>query len=376
MTLLAENKVDTKVWCLHDTHGDHQVWTLIPFKDSLEKPYEDTIGTNDADEAIESLHNRNPAPHGLTRVVVSTLERVNQRVNGDHAWSRRNRYGKSNGCILVLGQPVFTDYSRIIDADTRDRLESLCDAHGEVLVPYDDTDEANEIDGLRDYDFTLGDADLTVSRAKRVKYRPGRGVSREIADQRAKAKELLSGFPENLLGELAALLAPDHWDACDSPYRGVIKGTHTKTTWDRNRRREVIAGIDVQHVVGLIRLGRRLLNKGRTPWREAYSGVDYYRSGRKFVEHLGSILPYIHGVEDQWSKKKLAKLSDGRREYALKHTEDERFLCRWLRREAKIAQVEIPPRPVVPPTASEQKRLEIQKANKKSKRKGVRRATK
>ena len=296
-----------------------------------------------------ALHEKYPAPENCTRVVsVTEYARPSKK---NLAW-KRDRQEKDGW--IVLDTP-FTDVSNL------DELRDMTQRHGALLIYRNKSEDHYRKEG---FSVSRRHPDMYL-----IRYNPKQVSSTEYTRAMKKYKERMrDAFERDAINNIVALLSPDEWpnDHEYGPYfGGFFRAEYSSSKAHDDPADFEDCAVNAEHCRNLIKLSRKFLPTGW--WRKCSvyghskksNAASRYRGGHygniPFANALRDLLDNIHGVEERLAEK-LEHAKKCEAEYRNERMEALQWFCRWIRREAKLAEVPIPKPPAKPVRDSKKKK--------------------
>ena len=325
----------------------------------------------DPDEIEQQLHAKFPIDSPVLRRVLRQdgyAPEAEEREWGTH---RRNRYyyapnrpEKKAACWLVLSHP-FIDLEQLDQQETAapasEILRQCIADYGLILVKND----YRSPERWKEHGFTFAvrNPDLLL-----LNFNPKRLAQKRFQEAVQAHEKLLRGFfPRKSLLDVYAVLQT--LQNIHTPYEDVLRLAPITTSYlevdvDRlaaDSRGKCIAGCAAitANIRLALQLVRRLSPKAGAWWRDAKAGDSrrgFYAS-TVLTDLLPDLLPWLHGVElvCKYTPEQLDEINELANDEAQDNIQHLRWFCRWLRAEAKVAGLAIPPKPVAPKPPSSKK---------------------
>lgn len=334
----------------------------------------EVIFGSDPDEIEMQLQAKYPVDSPLLRRVLRKDgyvpdEEFNEWVSLDRRKHRRRRSSthwyvdrseRKAACWLVLPYP-YADLEQLKasnnDLLTPDDVRQLIEIYGRILV--------NE--GSRPLSNWHRDGFTAVTRQPDLlllNFNPKHfSVQKLKQEKQAYAEQMRGYFPCSSLRDLYKIL--QSLEGVKSPYKNVLALTHLDIAYRdiADKKTELDApGTCLTRCVEIVtkirlalELVRRVAPGSGTWWRDAISHNHrgYYKHLR-VSDVLHELLPWLHGVEAvcNYSDEQLEAITNF---YEADNIHHLHWFCRWLRKEAKAAELKIPPKPALPKPPSSKK---------------------
>mgnify|MGYP003558222269 CR=1 FL=1 len=329
----------------------------------------------DPDEIEQQLHAKFPIDSPVLHRVLRKdgyVPEAEERQWGCSRRSRRYRYvpekpEKKAACWLVLSHPF-------IDLEQLDQQETVAPAseilrrciadYGLILVKSD----YRTPERWKDQGFTSAcrSPDLLL-----LNFNPQRLEQKRFQEAKQIHEHMLRGFfPHEEMRRIYQLI--QSLDGVETPYKSVLQLGHIPGTGYRemgapklpaDSRGKCLAGCAryAANIRLALQLVRRLAPKAGAWWREAGVNEGYRGSYRGYyafsvADVVPKLLPWLHGVEAvcKYTPEQLDTIEEFYEEGQadIQHL---RWFCRWVRTEARVANLPIPPKPVAPKPPSSKK---------------------